>query len=423
SENAVNQINTLEKISEIVITNYNTAISALDNIASGDINDKYSAEIKGILSVKIAELYRLFQALEDLFKGLNAAELSRVSDIFRSKNKGVFLIINDYVKQMEIIQKNIEFIGSNQVLYKTEELSNTWKILLEKLNNNFTSQREENKKLQGQLKQFIADINGVIEQINNIILDFTGKFKEQSLLTNESDTALTEFSSSIQEIAHNCEAAKTTSENSNNIAVDGKKIITQVSQEMEKINDSIKQTSNKLSELNESGRKIGNIVDIITGISEKTSLLALNAAIEAARAGESGRGFAVVADEVNKLAEQTQKSVKEISMLVDTIRVQTEMAVTSMNSAISLVQSGVNMVETASQSFGKIGESINESNNAIVEITDAVKEQEKVIDSIVGTTNKLKNINNESSVYSEKLKNTCNILKEKIVNIANIINS
>ncbi len=139
----------------------------------------------------------------------------------------------------------------------------------------------------------------------------------------------------------------------------GLKAMNQATQEMGNINDSIKVTSQKLDELNDSSRKINDVVDIITGINEKTTLLALNAAIEAARAGKEGRGFAVVADEVNKLAKQTNKSVREISLLVDTIKAKTLMSVESMNNGRNLIANGAKLVEEASRAFSKNNEAIN----------------------------------------------------------------
>lgn len=93
---------------------------------------------------------------------------------------------------------------------------------------------------------------------------------------------------------------------------------------------SVKRTFEKASsaveQLDESSAQIGAIVKSISEIGDRTNLLALNAAIEAARAGEAGRGFAVVADEVRKLAERSGKAAKEIAILVDSMKIQIEVA-------------------------------------------------------------------------------------------------
>ncbi len=102
----------------------------------------------------------------------------------------------------------------------------------------------------------------------------------------------------------------------------------------------------RISTLGESGKRIGNIVEVIRQISEQTTMLALNAAIEAAHAGEHGRGFAVVADEVSSLAKRTGQSARDIEDLIATIRDQTTEAVSVMQDGTRVVEEGTGLVET-----------------------------------------------------------------------------
>lgn len=81
---------------------------------------------------------------------------------------------------------------------------------------------------------------------------------------------------------------------------------------IEEVKISFDEQAVKINNLNESVSKVGNITNVINGISEQTNLLALNAAIEAARAGEAVRGFVVLSEEVRKLAEQSKESTEEI---------------------------------------------------------------------------------------------------------------
>ncbi|REE92740.1 methyl-accepting chemotaxis protein [Paenibacillus taihuensis] len=94
------------------------------------------------------------------------------------------------------------------------------------------------------------------------------------------------------------------------------------------------QISYQMSLLESDSQRIGEIIDVIEGLSEQTNLLALNAAIEAARAGEQGRGFAVVAEEVRKLAERSSQASKEISQIVRIMQTNTD-------KSIRLVSDGV----------------------------------------------------------------------------------
>src|SRR5258708_28905945 len=107
---------------------------------------------------------------------------------------------------------------------------------------------------------------------------------------------------------------------------------------MSNIRSTVESASDKIHDLGESVKRIGNIVEVIRQISEQTSLLALNASIEAAHAGEQGRGFAVVADEVSSLAKRVGQSAKDIEDQIATIKDQTTEAVTAMQIANRHVQ-------------------------------------------------------------------------------------
>jgi methyl-accepting chemotaxis protein len=129
--------------------------------------------------------------------------------------------------------------------------------------------------------------------------------KDQSVKIESSTAAITELSASIQQVAENAAQANEDAEKSN-VAV------TSAVQRMEQIRAAVDDAADKMRELDESSKRIGNIVEVIRQISEQTSLLALNAAIQAAQAGEHGRGFAVVADEVASLARRAGQSAKDI---------------------------------------------------------------------------------------------------------------
>jgi methyl-accepting chemotaxis protein len=101
-------------------------------------------------------------------------------------------------------------------------------------------------------------------------------------------------------------------------------------------------------------QKIGKIVDVITGIAQKTNLLALNATIEAARAGEYGRGFAVVAEEISKLADSTSHSAGEITDLVEAIREQSQQVQTSLKENGRELEAGRTAIDTTGRAFEEI---------------------------------------------------------------------
>ena len=129
---------------------------------------------------------------------------------------------------------------------------------------------------------------------------------------------------------------------------------------MDGIREQIQETSKRIKRLGESSQEIGEIVDLISDITEQTNVLALNAAIQAASAGEAGHGFSVVAEEVQRLAERSAEATKQISALVKTIQSDTHDAVVAMEKSTLGVVEGAKLSEDAGQSLKEIEEVSNE---------------------------------------------------------------
>ncbi|MGE7623477.1 methyl-accepting chemotaxis protein [Viridibacillus sp. NPDC096237] len=160
------------------------------------------------------------------------------------------------------------------------------------------------------------------------------------------------------------QVAKETSE----VAVNGNDSLQKVIHQMDVINNATSNASQSIDELGKQSSEIGNIVEVITAISEQTNLLALNAAIEAARAGEHGKGFAVVADEVRKLAEQSKVSASQISDLILQTQKGTEKAVKAIELGTKETASGMLVVEETKQGFEKILLSVDQVAERIQEV-------------------------------------------------------
>ncbi|MCX7193208.1 MAG: methyl-accepting chemotaxis protein [Proteobacteria bacterium] len=129
---------------------------------------------------------------------------------------------------------------------------------------------------------------------------------------------------------------------------------------MDGIREHIQETSKRIKRLGESSQEIGEIVDLISDITEQTNVLALNAAIQAASAGDAGRGFSVVAEEVQRLAERSAEATKQIGALVKTIQSDTQDAVAAMEKSTLGVVEGAKLSETAGQSLKEIEQVSNE---------------------------------------------------------------
>jgi twitching motility protein PilJ len=124
---------------------------------------------------------------------------------------------------------------------------------------------------------------------------------------------------------------------------------------MNEIRDQIQDTAKRIKRLGESSQEIGEIVELISDITEQTNVLALNAAIQAASAGEAGRGFTVVAEEVQRLAERSAEATKQIGAIVKTIQTDTQDAVSAMERSTQGVVEGAKLSDAAGQALTEIG--------------------------------------------------------------------
>ena len=125
----------------------------------------------------------------------------------------------------------------------------------------------------------------------------------------------------------------------------------------------------------EQSKEIGNIVEVITKLSQQTNLLALNAAIEAARAGEYGRGFAVVADEIRKLAENSAKSADQIAKLIHDNRAESDNAVVAMRESTEELAEGREDMNSIIRSLENITITALKGAEAVSQISRITREQ------------------------------------------------
>jgi methyl-accepting chemotaxis protein len=163
-----------------------------------------------------------------------------------------------------------------------------------------------------------------------------------------------EMSRGIQHIAeasgHASDIAMATSEG----AKKGNEMLQAAVRRMESINGTVLKTADELTHLKQRSSEIGGIVNIITDIAVQTNLLSLNASIEAARAGEHGRGFAVVAAEVKKLADESERSAKQIRSLIHGIQADTNVTVASMSEGVREIEEGMRSIRSAGTAFAEI---------------------------------------------------------------------
>jgi len=234
-----------------------------------------------------------------------------------------------------------------------------------------------------------------------------GGLRDQTFKIEGSTTAVTELSASIQQVAGNAAQATTVAAESNTAVVSAV-------QRMGQIRTSVEDAAEKMRELGESSKRIGNIVEVIRQISEQTSMLALNASIEAAHAGEQGRGFAVVADEVSSLARRVGQSAKDIEALIQTVKEQTQAAIASMEGGRRDVENGSALVTTTLTGLGQLISVVKDTATAVHEQAVVSDEIARNMDAVRMIAGEVLSGSEESVVQAERLHELAYQLEESI---------
>ncbi|MCX7185189.1 MAG: methyl-accepting chemotaxis protein [Nitrosospira sp.] len=205
-----------------------------------------------------------------------------------------------------------------------------------------------------QIKEATDLINTAASEIARGNSDLSQRTEQQASSLEETASSMEELTSTVKQNAENSRQANQLAIGASEIAVKGGNVVSQVVTTMSSINDSSK--------------KIVDIISVIDGIAFQTNILALNAAVEAARAGEQGRGFAVVATEVRNLAQRSAAAAKEIKELI--------------SDSVEKVGSGTKLVDEAGKTMQEIVSSVKRVTDIMSEITAASQEQSAGIEQV-----------------------------------------
>jgi len=254
------------------------------------------------------------------------------------------------------------------------------------------------------LRDLVSTINQTAEQVSGAVTRTQSTTRElaqaselQAREIAEASEAITGISEGMNKVSENASDSADVARNSVNIAHKGGETVRKTIQGMEAIREQIQETSKRIKRLGESSQEIGDIVSLITEISDQTNILALNAAIQASMAGEAGRGFAVVADEVQRLAERTGDATKQIEALVKTIQADTNEAISSMEQSTAHVVEGANLAEDAGSALEKIETVSTNLAQRILQISNATQKHARESVSITETMSGIEQISLKTS--------------------------
>lgn len=187
--------------------------------------------------------------------------------------------------------------------------------------------------------------------------------------------------------------------------------------ELKKISEEVGSSVNIIAELteqtNESAKTIREAAEFISGIADETNLLSLNASIEAARAGEAGKGFAVVADEIQKLAVQSNEASSRIDKIVNTLIVDAEHVVDSMEQMKTVIGKQNEYIKSTEESVSEVMEEINESIEKIRNIEKRTQDLETARKEMMGMIEGLSDIADSNVVNTQETSKVINDVSDR----------
>jgi len=212
-----------------------------------------------------------------------------------------------------------------------------------------------------ELRTLVKGINSATDQVTKATQEtqaisnrlFEASQRQNKEIQNASASVLT-MAQSISEVAQSAAQSARVAQAQLSAAEKGGNAVQNQIAGMNEIRSQIQETSKRIKRLGESSLEIGEIVELISDITEQTNVLALNAAIQAASAGEAGRGFTVVAEEVQRLAERSGEATKQIEAIVKTIQADTQDAVAAMDRSTVGVVEGAKLSDAAGQALTEI---------------------------------------------------------------------
>ena len=252
----------------------------------------------------------------------------------------------------------------------------------------------------------LSDIIGRINQAADTITvgakevaagnaDLSQRTEEQASSLEETASSMEELTSTVKQNAENARQANQLAAGASDVAVKGGTVVGQVVTTM--------------SSINESSKKIVDIISVIDGIAFQTNILALNAAVEAARAGEQGRGFAVVATEVRTLAQRSAAAAKEIKQLI--------------GDSVHKVEDGTKLVDQAGKTMDEIVSSVKRVTDIMAEISAASQEQSSGIEQVNQAVTQMDGVTQQNAALVEEAAAAAESMQEQAQNLTQAVSA
>ena len=385
----------LNKLSDVTDTGLHDITRVATALSNGDLSQKITREYPGAFG-------QTAQGVNDTVVVLNAI-VEDIQFIVLSAGQGDFSVKMDmngkqgYTKTLaELLNQLTEVTdtGLRDIMRVanalaagdlTQQISKDYPGLFGQTKDGVNTTVENLKKLVDEIKVSVDSIDTASKEIASGNTDLSQRTEEQASSLEETAASMEELTSTVKHNADNAKQANQLAHSASEIAQKG--------------GDVVHEVVGTMSSINESSRKIVDIISVIDGIAFQTNILALNAAVEAARAGEQGRGFAVVAAEVRNLAQRSAEAAKQIKTLI--------------GDSVEKVEGGSRLVDDAGKTMEEIVNAVKRVTDIMSEISAATAEQSQGIEQVNQAITQMDEVTQQNAALVEEAAAAAESLEEE----------
>jgi len=390
----------LNRLSDVTDDGLKDISRVAQALADGDLTQKITKDYPGLFGQTAHGVNGTVKALNEIVSEIQFIALSAGQGDFSAKldlagkagyNKTLSALLNQLSDVtegglMDIIRVAKALAAGDL----TQSITKDYPGLFGQTKDGINATVENLKKLVDEIKLAVEGINTGSKEIAMGNQDLSQRTEEQASSLEETASSMEELTSTVKQNAENAKQANQLAISASDVAGKGGAVVNQV--------------VGTMSSINESSRKIVDIISVIDGIAFQTNILALNAAVEAARAGEQGRGFAVVAAEVRNLAQRSAAAAKEIKTLI--------------GDSVDKVENGTKLVGEAGQTMEEIVTSIKRVTDIMAEISAASSEQSAGIEQVNQAITQMDEVTQQNAALVEEAAAAAESLEEQAQNLS-----
>ncbi len=289
---------------------------------------------------------------------------------------------------------------------ETEDLSNSLNLVVDSLRNLVGQIRTSSVNVNDSslaLSTTAEEMTATSHEVAGSIEQISRGAETQAEMVERASKVIREMAEQIELVANSANTLSVSAEETTMSARQGEGLTTTALENLKQVLSRIEENGAMIVSFSEQVQKIGTIIDVITGIAQKTNLLALNATIEAARAGEYGHGFAVVAEEVSKLADSTSTSAGEITRLIESTREQSLKVQHSMAESVKSIDAGREAVDITGNAFKTIIDKAEAAQVKSISIRNLTEKQSFGAQAIVDAIEEIARVAEDNAASTEEV--------------------